>query len=306
MRLANILADLLRRSTSGDLTPRTLVFLSRATLIETLFPLAVGGLCLMGMILASQLFVTRFGFSAQKLTPNPAKLNPFQKIQGMVRENLTTFLQGLVLIPLLLYVVYSLFLKNLDSYLSLPRMSAATGSILVAKQIESLMWKASFAFLLLGFVDYAREKRRYMKGLRMTKQEIRDEAKEIEGNMEMKGRIKRLMRSLHRRRMLKNVPTATAVVVNPTHYAVALRYDQETGGAPIVVAKGKNRLALRIRAIATEHYIPIIENPPLARGLYEATEVGQEIPAHLYRAVAEILAHVFKLMSAYRPTGIRP
>jgi flagellar biosynthetic protein FlhB len=305
VRFAKLLSDLIRRAAAGELRPQQLIDLSRSTLIETVAPLAVGGMSLVALGLAGQLLVTKFGFSAQKLTPDLAKLNPWEKLRGMARENTMSFVQGVILIPLLLFMVLWLFRDNLGVYLTLPRMSASRGTMLMAGQIESLLWKASGAFLVIGLLDYTRESRRYMKGLRMSKQEIKDESKESEGSPEIKGKIKRMQRSHHRRRMLVNVKTATAVVVNPTHYAVALRYDPNVGGAPVVVAKGKNLLALRIKALAAEHYVPIVENPPLARGLYVAVEVGQEIPEHLYRAVAEILAHVFKLMAAYRPQKIR-
>ena len=142
---------------------------------------------------------------------------------------------------------------------------------------------------------------RYQADLRMSKQEIREEMKDIEGNPQIKARIRRLQRERSRRQMMKDVPTASAVVVNPTHFAVAIRYQMETMAAPICVAKGKNHLALRIRGIALEHDVPIIENPPLAQALYKSVDVGQEIPAHLYRAVAEILAYIFKLMNGRLP-----
>ena len=116
----------------------------------------------------------------------------------------------------------------------------------------------------------------------------------------MKQRIRRIRRDMARRHMMHEVPTATAVVVNPTHYAVALKYDMNTPGAPRVVAKGKNYLALRIRQKALENQVPLIENPPLAQGLYKSVEVGQEIPAHFYRAVAEVLAYIFKIMNGRR------
>jgi flagellar biosynthetic protein FlhB len=134
----------------------------------------------------------------------------------------------------------------------------------------------------------------------MSKQEIREEHKENEGNPQVKGRIRRIQRDLARRRMMQAVPTATAVVVNPTHYAVAMRYVMESMAAPVVVAKGRNYLALRIRERAREHGIPIVENPPLAQALYKSAEVGQEIPAHLYRAVAEILAYIYRLTRGSR------
>ena len=125
----------------------------------------------------------------------------------------------------------------------------------------------------------------------------------MEGNPQIKARIRRLQIAMRRRHMMKDVPTATAVIVNPTHYAVAIRYEMETMSAPVVVAKGKNYLAARIRKIAIENQVPIIENPPLAQALYKSAEVGQEIPAHLYRAVAEILAYVYKLMKGRANVG---
>jgi flagellar biosynthetic protein FlhB len=164
-----------------------------------------------------------------------------------------------------------------------------------------LCWKASGVFLVFGCVDLFRQMRRYKQDLRMSKQDIKEEAKDIEGNPQMKAKIRRLQRDRLRRNMMKDVPKATAVIVNPTHYAVAIRYQVDSMAAPLVVAKGKNYLALRIRQKATEHQVPIVENPPLARALYQAVDVGQEIPPHLYRAVAEILAYIYKLMHGRLP-----
>jgi flagellar biosynthetic protein FlhB len=150
-------------------------------------------------------------------------------------------------------------------------------------------------------VDLFRQKQRYQQDLKMSKQEVRDEHKELEGNPLMKSRIRRLRRDMARRRMMHEIPTATAVIVNPTHFAVALKYDVNSPGAPRVVAKGKNYLALRIRQKAIENQVPLIENPPLAQALYKSVDVGQEIPAHFYRAVAEVLAYIFKLMNGRLP-----
>jgi flagellar biosynthetic protein FlhB len=136
----------------------------------------------------------------------------------------------------------------------------------------------------------------------MTKQEVREEVKEQESSPQVKMRIRRIQRDLARRQMMKELPKATAVIVNPTHYSVAIRYSIETPGAPRIVAKGKNYLAKRIRQLALEHQVPIVENPPLARALYTSVEVGQEIPSHLYRAVAEILAYIYKLMNGRLPS----
>jgi len=150
-------------------------------------------------------------------------------------------------------------------------------------------------------VDLLRQKKRYQEDLKMSKQDIRDEFKEIEGSPLIKQRLRRLRRDFARRRMMHEVPKATAVIVNPTHYAVALSYTLHAPGAPKVVAKGKNYLALRIRKKAVEHQVPLIENPPLAQALYKTVDVGQEIPAEFYRAVAEVLAYIFKMVNGRRP-----
>ena len=138
----------------------------------------------------------------------------------------------------------------------------------------------------------------------MSKQDIREEAKDSEGNPQTKARIRRIQRDMRRRNMMREIAKATAVIVNPTHYAVAIKYEQGVMAAPQVVAKGKNYLAARIRQRAIENQVPIIENPPLAQALYKSVDVGQEIPAHLYRAVAEILAYIFKLMAKGTPQGM--
>jgi flagellar biosynthetic protein FlhB len=183
----------------------------------------------------------------------------------------------------------------------LPLQSVASGWGFLGGSLMELFWKASGVFLVFGSVDLVRQLSRYKADLKMSKQEIKEEAKDLEGNPQMKAKIRRLQRDRLRRNMMKDVPKATAVIVNPTHFAVAIRYQVESMAAPLVVAKGKNYLALRIRQKAIENQVPIIENPPLAQALYKSVEVGQEIPPHLYRAVAEILAYIFKLMNGRLP-----
>jgi flagellar biosynthetic protein FlhB len=138
------------------------------------------------------------------------------------------------------------------------------------------------------------------KQLRMTREEIREEMKQSEGSPEVKGRIRSLQRELARRRMMQEVPKADVIVTNPTHYAVALRYDEKRMRAPIVVAKGSDLVAARIREIATEHRVPIFEAPPLARALHRHVEIGGEIPASLYVAVAQVLTYIYQLKTAKR------
>jgi flagellar biosynthetic protein FlhB len=264
-------------------------------------PLALGGLALAGATLGFRLITTRFGFSLKRLAPDPARLNPLSKIKELPRQNLPALWQALILLPLFLWAVYAIARDKLDAFLALPLQSVASGWGFLGSSLMTLFWKAAGVFLVFGAVDLARQLRRYNQDLRMSKQEIKEEAKDVEGNPQMKARIRRLQRDRLRHQMMKEVPKATAVVVNPTHFAVAIRYQVESMAAPLVVAKGKNYLALRIRQRAVENQVPIIENAPLAQALYKSVEVGQEIPPHLYRAVAEILAYIFKLMNGRLP-----
>jgi flagellar biosynthetic protein FlhB len=155
--------------------------------------------------------------------------------------------------------------------------------------------KLCLAFIVIAFADYAFQKYDYEKQLKMSKQEIKDEMKKYEGSPETKSRIRRVQREMAQARMMGEVPQADVVVTNPTHIAVALKYDADEMDAPTVVAKGQRLIAEKIKSIAKENDVPIVENKPLARSLYEAVEVGMTIPAKLYKAVAEVLAYVYKL-----------
>jgi len=291
------MAALFQHALDPRLTAAELTALSLDLLEHTMVPVAWLGAVLILITIAVQLGVTRMGVSLKKVAPDIKRLNPLAKLRELPRQNLPSALQAAVMIPAFGAAVYFVVKDDFQSYLSLPLRSVPSGALQVASAIQALLWKASFVFVIFGAVDLTRQKRRYQKDLKMSKQEIRDEYKEVEGNPLMKQRIRRLRRDMARRRMMHQVPTATAVIVNPTHYAVALKYTMSSPGAPRVVAKGKNYLALRIRQKAIEHEVPLIENPPLAQALYKNVDVGQEIPAHLYRAVAEVLAYIFRLMN---------
>jgi flagellar biosynthetic protein FlhB len=263
-------------------------------------PLLWLGGCLTTVALAGQLGSTRLGFAFKKLTPDLKRLSPLQKIKSLPSQNFGSFFQALLFLPLLGLAVYTIAAKNLSAYASLTREGLLPALSIVARSLKDLLWKAAYLFLAIGALDYFRAYRRHAKSLKMSKQDVRDEAKETEGNPQIKGRIRKIQRDLARRNMMKEVSKATAVIVNPTHYSVAIRYELESMAAPRVLAKGKNYLARRIKEIAIEHQIPIIENQPLAQALYSSADVGQEIPPHLYRAVAEVLAYIFKLMNTRR------
>lgn len=301
MSIRASMASLFQHALSPKLSGSEVIGLAMDLLRQTLIPLAMLGAILIGITIAVQLGVTRLGVSLKKLTPDIQRLNPLTKLKELPKQNLPSLLQACVMIPVFGAAVYFLVKGDLASYLTLPLRSVPSAANHVAGALQSLLWKASFVFVVFGLVDLLRQKRRYQGDLKMSKQEIRDEFKEIEGNPLMKQRIRKIRRDMARRRMMHEVPTATAVIVNPTHYAVALKYSMESGGAPKVVAKGKNYLALRIRQKAIENQVPLIENPPLAQALYKTVEVGQEIPANFYKAVAEVLAYIFKLMNARRP-----
>jgi flagellar biosynthetic protein FlhB len=268
---------------------------------NNLLSLVLCGLAIAAATLGFRLITTRFGLSLKKLAPDIARLNPLTKIKELPRQNLPTLLQSMVLLPIFLWAVYAIARDKLEGFLALPMESVATGWGFLGGSLMELFWKASGVFLIFGCVDLIRQISRYKQDLRMSKQDIKEEAKDIEGNPQMKARIRRLQRDRMRHNMMKDVPKATAVIVNPTHFAVAIRYQVESMAAPLVIAKGKNYLALRIRQKAIENQIPIVENAPLAQALYKSVEVGQEIPPHLYRAVAEILAYIYKLMHGRLP-----
>jgi flagellar biosynthetic protein FlhB len=287
-----------------DLDAGDLLTVCRNLITRELLPLAAAGAMLTAATLAAQLAGTNFGLAPKRFIPDLARLNPLQRARELPRQNLAAFSQAALLLPLFAWTVYEVARNSLDSLLVLPLTGVRQGAAQVWECVRDLLWKAAAVFLALGAIDFWRQQRRYTRDLRMTKQEIREESKENEGNPQVRMRIRRLQRDLLRRQMMSQVPKATAVIVNPTHYAVAVRYAMDSMPAPAVIAKGRNYLALRIRQRAVEHQVPVVENPPLARALYESTEVGQEIPAHLYRAVAEVLAYIYRVMRGRLPGAL--
>ncbi|MBU2964809.1 flagellar biosynthesis protein FlhB [Amphritea sp. 2_MG-2023] len=191
-------------------------------------------------------------------------------------------------------------LFSLGSQDIFPAMSHATEIVIWAFLIMSC------TMILISLIDVPFQIYDYTQKLKMTLQEVKDEMKNSEGKPEVKGRIRQLQREISQRKMMSAVPEADVVITNPTHYAVALKYDQGGGGAPFLVAKGGDFVALKIREIADKHDIPILSAPPLARAIYHSTEVDEEIPAGLFKAVAEILAYVFQLQRYKRQQGPAP
>jgi flagellar biosynthesis protein FlhB len=288
----------LRQASARNLAPSDLLVIFNRLAGATLKPLLGLGGALLAVTILFQLFSTNFGFSFARLAPNFNRLNPASRLKEIPFNNLANFLQAAVMIPVMFWLTWSMLRDRMPDILHLAMMPVSSAAATTGLLIRDGLRKASFILVILGAVMMVKQRSRYASRLKMSKQEIRDEHKENEGNPHVKGRIRRMQRDMLRRNMMREVPRATAIIVNPTHYAVALKYEQGSMAAPRVIAKGKNYLAARIRQKARENQIPIIENPPLAQALYKSVDVGQEIPAHLYRAVAEILAYIFRLMGS--------
>jgi len=273
----------------------------RELLWTDLAPLWMASLLLVAVATASQALVTGFGFATANLAPNFARLNPAGRLKELPTQGLRQAGLSILLLLAFLYLGTRVLGDDAGRFVALGRTGLAAGFVRLVTDLGGILEKAAIIFLLLGAFDYVRQRQRYMKDLSMSKQELKEEAKESDGNPQVKQRLRRLQREYSRRRMMADVERATAVIVNPTHYAVAIQYDLTAGAAPKVVAKGKNFLALRIRERARLHNVPIVENPPLARTLYASASLGQEIPAHRYRAVAEVLAYIYRLLGGKLP-----
>ena len=295
--IAGSMRALIVRAFVPEVTTTDLLAILAGVAWRSVVPLLVAGAVLAGITVAFQLGVTKMGLAFNKLVPDFKRLDPVNRLRQLPHQNFSAFWQALLMLPLFGAAVYGVVAQHLDRYIALPLTTVRAGSSQVFEALRGLLWKAAALFFVFGCVDLLRESRHHTGELRMTKQEIKDELKDTEGNPLIKAKIRAIRRDQSRRRMMAAVPKATAVVVNPTHFAVALLYEPKTMAAPLVVAKGKNYLALRIRQKAVENQVPLIENPPLAQALYKAVDVGQEIPPHLYRAVAELLSYIFRMMA---------
>lgn len=309
--LHRALVESLSSLSAADLTPaaaaRQLASLAGGLLVA-LVPFTVGT-ALVG--LAVNLTQTRGAVSWTPLRPKPSNLSPvagFKRIVGP--EGLVHLLQAFFKVAVLALVAWSVVRGAWPRVLGLagaaPESVALTGRELVFR----LALVTGLAFLALALADYAFRRFRHERSLRMSRPEVQREQRETDGNPMVKARILSLGRARARRRMLQQVPKADVVVVNPTHIAVALRYDVSAAPAPVVVAMGQRKLAERIRDLARRHGVPVVENRPVARALLATAVVGRPIPPALYAAVAEILAFVYRLRGT-RPAlgggaGVRP
>jgi flagellar biosynthetic protein FlhB len=264
-------------------------------------PLAIA---IMLVAVASPLLIGGWNFSAKSFMPNFGKLNPLNGIGNMVSTN--------ALVELLKAVAKTLLVGAVAWYVVMSEKDAVVGLALepmnvAVTHLASLVAKA---FLIMtsslgaiALLDGPYQKWHYANKLKMTRQEVIQESKESDGNPQIKGKIRQLQREMARKRMMSNVPTADVVVTNPTHFAVALKYAENGRGAPRVVAKGTDEVAAKIREIAKENKVALLEAPALARALYKHTDIDDEIPEALYSAVAEVLAYVYQLRAYTKGTS---
>ena len=288
--------DYSREALFSDALPARVLGMAVREALMLFAPVAVATLL---AVFAGPVLVGGISFSGQALQPKFDRLNPVAGLGRIFAMRGLVELGKALLKLLFIGGALALLLKHsVDELQALGRADVALG---VARAM-SLLGRSALLFgallALIGGADALYQKFDHAKRLRMTRQELKDEAKETEGNPELKGRIRQVQFEMSRRRMMEELPKADVIVTNPTHFAVALKYDESGAGAPRVIAKGVDVLAQQIRLVASGLRIPMVEAPPLARALYATTSLGREIPVSLYVAVAQVLAYVYQLKQA--------
>ncbi|HEX7013777.1 MAG TPA: flagellar biosynthesis protein FlhB [Steroidobacteraceae bacterium] len=297
-----------------DLMQRALT-ISRDQALDTMYVLpALSRAAMDALILCAPVFITivlaallaplalgGWSFTTEPLMPQFSRLNPIEGFKRMFA--LRSFVElgkAFAKFGIVAVVAVIVLWNEAPALLALGREPVQQAIGHAAQLSGQGLIAVSFGLLIIAGFDVPWQLWQYAKQMRMSRQEIREEYKESEGSPEMKGRIRQVQQELARRRMMQDVPKADVVVTNPTHFAVALRYDENRMRAPVVVAKGVDLVAAKIRELAVEHSVPIFEAPPLARVLYRNVDIGAEIPASLYVAVAQVLSYVFQLRMAVR------
>ncbi|MBI5093696.1 MAG: flagellar biosynthesis protein FlhB [Candidatus Hydrogenedentes bacterium] len=237
-----------------------------------------------------------FLFTVHPLTPKFDRINP---ISGMKKffslRSLVELIKSVLKLTLVSYIVWGAFRDRWPELVLLMQLPPMAIAVAISGLVYSAWLRVVIAMLILGILDYGYQRWQYEQDLRMTVQEAREEAKEMEGDPRIRQRVRQIQRQMAMQRMMKDVPKADVIITNPTTYAVALRYNMSEMAAPVVIAKGARLLAQRIRELAVLHDVPIVEKPELARALYRSIEVGRTIPEDLFRAVAEVLAFVYQI-----------
>jgi flagellar biosynthetic protein FlhB len=235
-------------------------------------------------------------FTGKPLVPNFSRVNPFANFGNLFSlRALVELLKSTLKVGVIVYITWITVRRTTNDYVNLMELTPLALVSVVGGMIFTLWWRIALAIIVLGILDYGFQYWQYDRGIMMTVQEAREELREYEGDPRIKQRIRQIQRRIAMQRMMAEVPRADVVITNPTHLAIALRYDVSRMLAPTVVAKGARLLAERIRDVAVEHDVPVVQKPELARTIYRTVDVGQPIPEPLFRAVAEILAYVYRI-----------
>ena len=276
-----------------DVYFRNIINQNITTMVKILLPIF-----LMGIVLAFVMEIVQVKWKPST-EPMKPKFNKFNPINGVKRifsiKTLVQLIKSIAIVAVCIIVTYNQLKDKIGFIFNLYNISLEAAIYNMGDIILSLGTTIGIIYVIIGIADYIFEKRKFKDEMKMTKQEIKDEWKDTEGNPDIKGKQRRRMQEASRRRMMQAVPEADVVITNPTHFAVALKYEPDSGKAPVVVAKGEDWLAQKIKEAAREHDVEIVENKPLARMIYYNVELGMEIPSELYQAVAEVLAFVWKL-----------
>lgn len=294
-RLTDVMRGIVQQAGSLKMAPETVHTLFWEVFLIGLAVLAPLMLVVIAMGVVGN--VAQFGFliTGEKLSPNLAKLNPISGLKRLFSlRSLVELIKSVIKLVIICAVAAIVIQRDLDQIPGLMQLSPGHILTFIGRVSFQLCLYACMVLLLMAALDYAYTKWQHLQDLKMTKQEVRDEYKQREGDPAVKARIRSVQREMARRRMMEAIPEATVVITNPTHLAIALKYEPGMH-APQVVAKGAGFIAERIKSIAADHSIPLVENKPLAQTLFKSTEIGAFIPAELYRAVAEILAYVYRL-----------
>lgn len=237
----------------------------------------------------------KWKISTKPLKPKPDKFNPINGFKRMFsKDSLFELVKSIAKITLILIIAYTTLRSHVEEIFLLYNITLQQAIAEIGTLVIDVGFRISIIYCLIGAVDYIYQRHKFNEDMKMTKQEVKDEMKNSEGDPQIKSKQRQRMQEASRRRMMQDVPKADVVITNPTHYAVALKYDAGTGTAPVLVAKGADLVAQRIKEIAKENHVEIVENKPLARMIYTNVEIGREIPPELYQAVAEILAAVYR------------
>ena len=254
-----------------------------------------------GFIITFLVTVYQVGWKVSGKTMEP-KLSKFNPINGFKRiiskDSLFELAKSIIKVVVILYIAYTSIKDEANNLFVLYEISLNQAVALTGEIIIDVGLKISIIYVVVGLGDYLYQRHKFNEEMKMTKQEVKDEYKNTEGDPQIKGRIRQKMREASQRRMMQDVPKADVVITNPTHFAVAIKYDAEVSKAPIVVAKGEDFLAQKIKEVARENHVEIVENKPLARMLYHNVDIGSEIPPELYQAVAEVLAMVYHMKNS--------